>query len=1178
MSASDRFFRRATGLVASAVLLLGMLLAPTRSAAASEVLSSPCLPTAEQLARYEADGTLDERIARAEALADDDLSSALIARALEREKGVSTLSSSVPDDWRGGMPTEGSARVIALYVDFPAGDGEGACTFGDGDTLEALDALIDGRGGSYPYEDLSSYYYRSSYGKLTITGDAYAYTARHPRSYYETIALDAADGLFGEVLAALDAEVDYADFDADGDGCIDGVYLHFAGPDDGWMSTWWSQVFTSANEGLAFDGVRVSKCALLHNASNTEAGAATIIHETGHVLGLPDYYNGSAQTVATWPTGIIGSDMMMDDVGDHNGFSKWLLGWLDEDDVTHVVATAGGIDVVRAGQTVASIGPDEDGTSSVTLDLGRFVSDDVTETGGIIVVSNGGTGIFSDYYVLQYDGFGGNQSLYTQEDASERSKLPEGFRMYRVRAGLNDSGSDFLHHNLTDRVGDQLIELVDPDMERAHLQGSGTTVCRAASGEYGCLLTEGDEVTPDTFPSTNFYEVAALGYTGIGVRVDACGSRGGTVTISHTGKAAPELPEFSVSLDAGELLYNAGTLHLTASAATVDTKRTSPMLLVGDERVPVRIEVERDRIEVSYRFDASLVEGVETCELLLPADTFVIGTAETGDVLTAPEIRVPIEVGPIAPVARTGAYSIERADGDEGLVSDAIALDDGSYAVFHATSEGVEAHLIAADGTESSHVQIEGLGPVGPDVTGFSATPLSEGRVALCFGSEAYSVAVVDMARCAGSYVYTGETYEMPEILETERGMIVVGTRLAALVDIDEDGRVLCTYGKVDEFAIAAAGEGYLVWEDVEEGGPDGQAVFTCRAAAASDVERALREQGSDGIDGAIAGESILECVDPAGVITFDTDGYRRLSAADELDGSFTLLMSYDPDAIDAADGYLLTFDGVGTQTGVREVTSSRDHEPGAMDYLFSAVDMGANGGVAVSRSASASGGFTEQEVVLYAPKAASGQSGSSAPVRLFVNGAMRGVWMADGAWLAVGWPVGFIETAAGAPPSAGDGMQTEEREQLGYIVTEPIDASSGVDPDPGDPGDDPEVPGTDDPDDPDGPDEPDEPAGPDEPVGPDEPGADDPAGPDEPGADDPGDVGEPDDPDVPGATGDPGDAQDASLGESGREGSSLPATGDAWAFGAVALALAGAVLCAAVLSRRRGIPADRRA
>ena len=315
MSASHRFLHRAAALLSSAALAFGLSCASAIPAFADA--TAPCQLTDDQREAYEADGTLDQRLARAEELGHDRPSKELIAQARQRESGVSPQENSVPSNWAGGMPTEGEAHVIALYVDFPAGENEPAYTFEEGDTLEALDALIDGGSGTFPYEDLASYYFRSSYGALEISGDTYAYTAQHPRSYYEGYAYDADNGLFVEALRALDESIDYTDYDGDQDGYIDAVYLHFAGPNYGWMSMWWSQEFKVERDDLSFDGVGLSNCVMLHNPSNDPAGYSTIIHETGHALGLPDYYNATAQTqYGAWPTGIIGSDIMMDNVRD----------------------------------------------------------------------------------------------------------------------------------------------------------------------------------------------------------------------------------------------------------------------------------------------------------------------------------------------------------------------------------------------------------------------------------------------------------------------------------------------------------------------------------------------------------------------------------------------------------------------------------------------------------------------------------------------------------------------------------------------------------------------------------------------------------------------------------------------------------------------------------------------
>jgi len=55
--------------------------------------------------------------------------------------------------------------------------------------------------------------------------------------------------------------------------------------------------------------------------------ANTLIHETGHAMGLPDYYDYKP---GVGPDGGVGDFDMMDSASyDHNCFSKMLLGWVE---------------------------------------------------------------------------------------------------------------------------------------------------------------------------------------------------------------------------------------------------------------------------------------------------------------------------------------------------------------------------------------------------------------------------------------------------------------------------------------------------------------------------------------------------------------------------------------------------------------------------------------------------------------------------------------------------------------------------------------------------------------------------------------------------------------------------------------------------------------------------------
>ena len=219
--------------VAAVVLALAIAIAPPSAfAVGAGDQGTPCVPTQEQVESYRADGSLDERAQVAERLGHAQLSADLTQQALARQAAalgqgadVFSLRSVVPSTWKSGMATVGAGHVLALRVSFPDH------SFADDDTLEALDALINGGGASaFPYESLHAYYRRASYGALDISGTAVDYQAKHERSYYQHDI----NSLFVEALDALDETLDLSQFDGNGDGHIDCVYLHFAGPDAGW--------------------------------------------------------------------------------------------------------------------------------------------------------------------------------------------------------------------------------------------------------------------------------------------------------------------------------------------------------------------------------------------------------------------------------------------------------------------------------------------------------------------------------------------------------------------------------------------------------------------------------------------------------------------------------------------------------------------------------------------------------------------------------------------------------------------------------------------------------------------------------------------------------------------------------------------------------------------------------
>ncbi len=131
-------------------------------------------PTKEQLARYKLDGSLPARVARARALGDHKIPPRMRQRLTEklarlsaarRDDAASPTSAEIlapPSAWQG-LPTTGTVKILALLISFSDYPGTtSAATF---------ESRLFGSGtGVLPYDSLTNFYQRSSYGQLNITG------------------------------------------------------------------------------------------------------------------------------------------------------------------------------------------------------------------------------------------------------------------------------------------------------------------------------------------------------------------------------------------------------------------------------------------------------------------------------------------------------------------------------------------------------------------------------------------------------------------------------------------------------------------------------------------------------------------------------------------------------------------------------------------------------------------------------------------------------------------------------------------------------------------------------------------------------------------------------------------------------------------------------------------------
>jgi M6 family metalloprotease-like protein len=176
----------------------------------------------------------------------------------------------------------GVVRGLTILVDF---SDEGAA-YAKAD----VDAWLNQQGftGFGLKGSVRDYYFGQSQGKVDYQNEVHGfYRAKNPKSYYQGgTGYERADELWDEVVAALDAEIDYSKFDNDGDGKTEAISLLYAGDEGTFGKGLWPHA-SGSNEQR--DGVRLNR--YMMTAMNNKPTNYVFAHESGHMLfGWPDLY------------------------------------------------------------------------------------------------------------------------------------------------------------------------------------------------------------------------------------------------------------------------------------------------------------------------------------------------------------------------------------------------------------------------------------------------------------------------------------------------------------------------------------------------------------------------------------------------------------------------------------------------------------------------------------------------------------------------------------------------------------------------------------------------------------------------------------------------------------------------------------------------------------------------
>lgn len=197
----------------------------------------------------------------------------------------------------GCFPATGKRKLLAVLVNFA--DTKPTYSMSD------FHAMMNAEN----YQGIGSfrdYYLQQSYGQLDITTTVTRWvTLPKAKMNYSG---DYVTNLIHEALSQLDAEIDFRDYDNDGDGVLDGlIVIHQGGGKEATSddADIWSH--SSVIYGMQFDGVSIYRYTIEpelyigRNAGQTwQSGIGVVCHEFGHNLGAPDFYDTDYGTREEW--------------------------------------------------------------------------------------------------------------------------------------------------------------------------------------------------------------------------------------------------------------------------------------------------------------------------------------------------------------------------------------------------------------------------------------------------------------------------------------------------------------------------------------------------------------------------------------------------------------------------------------------------------------------------------------------------------------------------------------------------------------------------------------------------------------------------------------------------------------------------------------------------------------
>lgn len=271
------------------------------------------------------------------------IGSRLFERGSMLKKSSANISAGIgldPDDTC--FPHEGDVHALVLLVEYSD------VKFKVADPADYYNRFLNEEGFS-DHNGTGScrdYFMSVSTGKFRPTFDAVGpITLSRSMSYYGGNDIWGNDNnpekMVIDACKLIDDDIDFRDYDIDGDGEVDNIYIIYAGKGEasyGTESSVWPHRWTldAAGASLRLDGVKINNYGCCNEWDDIRpSGIGTFCHEFGHVMGLPDLYStdyGGAERLTPDSYDVMDRGSYNNDgrtPPSYSAFERNAMGWID---------------------------------------------------------------------------------------------------------------------------------------------------------------------------------------------------------------------------------------------------------------------------------------------------------------------------------------------------------------------------------------------------------------------------------------------------------------------------------------------------------------------------------------------------------------------------------------------------------------------------------------------------------------------------------------------------------------------------------------------------------------------------------------------------------------------------------------------------------------------------------